>query len=69
MVEVGSSHCQVVSRSLSGKRAVDEQTLASLAVLTERLERLKKISPAFSDVSFSRHVKKLRSRKGATAPV
>lgn len=69
MIEVGSSHCQVVSRSLSGERTVDEQTLASLAVLSERLERVKKISPAFSGVSFSRHVKELKSPKGATAPV
>jgi hypothetical protein len=54
-----SNHCQVVKDSLNGTRPVDEQTLASLEALRERLERLKKTSEKFSDVTFSSAVKKL----------
>jgi len=54
-----SNHCQIVKESLNGTRPVDEQTLASLEALSERLERLKKISERFSDVTFSSAVKKL----------
>ncbi|MFQ6035043.1 MAG: hypothetical protein ACE5NM_04235 [Sedimentisphaerales bacterium] len=63
MTEVGSNHCQVVSESLAGKKAVDEQTFASLAVLTERLEQLKKLGKAFSRIEFSPDVEKLKSRE------
>ena len=63
MMEVGSTHCQIVSGSLAGKRAVDEQTFASLAILAERLERLKKLDRVFSDVAFSPAVKKLKEKK------
>ena len=60
-----SDHCRIVGRSLSGERAVDEQTFASLTILTERLERLRKRGDIFSDVDFSSHVKKLKARKNA----
>jgi hypothetical protein len=60
-----SDHCRIVGRSLSGERAVDEQTFASLTILTERLERLRKCGDIFSDVDFSSHVKKLKARKKA----
>jgi len=63
MTEVGSNHCQIVSENLAGKRAVDEQTFASLAVLTDRLERIRKLGQAFSKVEFSPDVKKLKSRE------
>ena len=63
MAEVGSNHCQIVSESLAGKKAVDEQTFASLAVLTERLERLRRLGQAFSKVEFSPDVEKLKSLK------
>ena len=33
-------HCQVVGASLTGKRPVDGRTCASLAALSDRLERL-----------------------------
>jgi hypothetical protein len=44
MIEAGMDHWQIVKKSLSGARGVDEQTFASLAILDERLERLKKVS-------------------------
>jgi len=54
-------HCQVVGASLTGKRPVDGQTCASLAVLSDRLERLRQ-SPVFAGVTFSPHVERLRQR-------
>jgi len=67
MIEGDSNHCQIVEKSLVGKRAVDEQTFASLAILTERLERLKNLDKIFSDVEFSSAVQKLKGQKNAVA--
>jgi hypothetical protein len=61
MIGTDSNHCRIVAESLAGKREVDEQTLSSLAVLDERLERLKKLGGAFSGVVFSRAVERLRT--------
>jgi hypothetical protein len=55
-----SNHCQIVRDSIIGERTIDEQTFASLAVLGERLERLKKLDKFFSAVSFSSAVEKLK---------
>jgi len=52
-------HCKVVKDGLDGNRVIDEQTFDSLAVLAERLEQVKKLGPAFSDVAFSEAVQKL----------
>ncbi len=60
------NHHKIVKESLAGKRPVDEQTFASLAILNERLGRLKKVDIAFSDVGFSPSVKKLK-RKATVA--
>jgi hypothetical protein len=60
-----SDHCRIISRSLTGERATDEETFASLTILTERLERLKKLDNVFSDIDFSSDVKKLKGRKKA----
>ena len=65
MIEMDSNHCRIVAKSLAGERDVDEQTFASLAILGERLERLKKIDEAFSNIVFSSAVKKLQSQKNA----
>jgi hypothetical protein len=63
MAERDWNHCQIVSESLAGKRAVDEQTLASLAVLGERLEELKEVRGAFSKVEFSPDVRRLKAQR------
>jgi hypothetical protein len=67
MAEADSYHCRIVNRTLTGKRAVDEQTFSSLAVLAERLERLKRLDKIFSNIEFSHYVKKLRSRSSASS--
>ncbi len=67
MVEMDLNHLSVVKESLNGNRAVDEQTFASMAILNERLQRLKERSHPFSDITFSRDVKKLANQKKTVA--
>ncbi len=67
MIGTDSNHCRIVAESLTGEKGLDEQTLASLAILDERLERLKKLGDAFSDVAFSRAVEQLRSQSSVIA--
>jgi len=65
MTVVDANHCRIVSRCIAGERAVDEQTFASLAILSERLSRLKKLNKVFSGIRFSRHVKRLKGQRNA----
>lgn len=67
MIGTDSNHCRIVAENLAGERGADEQTLASLAILDERLERLKKLDEAFSGVAFSRAVEQLRSQSNVIA--
>jgi len=67
MIGMDSDHCQIVAESLSGQRAVDEQTFASLSILSERLGRLKKVSSRFDSVSFSPAVKEFKRQAKAVA--
>ncbi|MBC8217753.1 MAG: hypothetical protein H8E73_04755 [Planctomycetes bacterium] len=69
MIGTDSNHCRIVAESLAGARGVDEETLASLAILDDRLERLKKLDEAFSGVAFSRAVEQLRNRGSTIAAV
>lgn len=62
-----SNHCQVVKESITGRRLVDEQTFASLTILNERLEQLKKLGGMFSDVDFSPAVQRLKGPKKTVA--
>jgi len=65
MTEVGLNHCQIVGKSLAGERPVDEQSFASLAILMERLEGVKKRGKVFSQIEFSPDVNKLKRRENA----
>jgi len=67
MIAVDLNYCQIVKESLAGERAVDEQTFTSLAVLSERLERLKNLDKIFGGVTFSPSVKKLKGREKTVA--
>ena len=58
-----------MGKSLSGERTVDERTLASLEVLSERLERLKGMDSVFSGVEFSSAVSNLINKDSAVAAV
>ena len=63
MIGTDSNPCRTVAESLAGSRDVDEQTFAALAILEEKLERLKRLDSAFYAVAFSSDVEKLRSHK------
>jgi len=67
MIGMDSNHCRIVAGSLVGEREVDERTFASLTILGERLERLKKIGGTFSGIEFSQDVEKLQCRKNTIA--
>ena len=67
MIEGQSSHWQIVEDSLTGERPLDEQTFASLTILTERLERLKKLDNTFDSVAFSPAIGKLAKQKDTVA--
>ena len=63
MIEMDSNHCQIVRKSMSGEREIDEQTFASLEILGERLERLKDMDPVFDGVTFSPNIGELKASK------
>ena len=67
MTGVDSNHCRIVAESLAGAREIDGQTFASLAVLGERLERLKEVDEALSGITFSPAVEELHARKKPVA--
>ena len=67
MIETDLNHCQIVEKSLAGEREVDEQSFASLAILSERLERVKKLGKEFSGIEFSSAVKELARQKNKVA--
>ena len=65
MIEAYLNHCRIVQEALTGQRAVEQQTFASLRILADRLGRLKKLGGGFSNVAFSPAVKKLTEQKNA----
>jgi hypothetical protein len=67
MIGMDSDHCRTVTESLEGKRKVDDHTFAALAVLCERLERVKKLDDAFAGISFSPAVQKLENLRNRVA--
>ena len=67
MIGTDLNHCQIVSEALAGSRAVDEQALAALAVLTDRLARLKRANPAFAGVTLSPQAEALNAQAGLVA--
>jgi hypothetical protein len=60
---------QIVARTLAGERSVDEQTHASVAVLAERLERLKSHGGLFTGIEFSPDLQRMRERSESISVV
>lgn len=61
----GMDNLRIVSETLAGERPVDEQTHTAVAILAERLERLKQSSRLFAGITFSPHVKNLKRQAEA----
>ena len=62
-----ANYFQIIKDSLSSHRETDEETFSSLAILDERLDRLKKTDSIFKDVTFSPAVENLRKKKKTMA--
>ena len=56
-----NSYYQVLSDTLTGSRAVDEESFSAVAVLAERLDTLKRTNSMFEGISFSPEVEELAS--------
>jgi hypothetical protein len=62
-----TDHHTLVKDALFGRRPVNEQTLCSVAILEDKLDRLKRLGPQFANVCFSPAVKQLAKRQSAVA--
>lgn len=56
-------HCEIVRDSLAGNRTTDEQTFASINILAERLENVRKQHRTFIDIEFSPQVQALAEQE------
>lgn len=63
MPKVDSSHYHIISDSITGHRDIDQQTITSVAVLEERLARLKKQDKIFTKIAFSPSVETLAGQR------
>jgi hypothetical protein len=61
------SPVQILQQRLAGPCAMDEAALSAAAVLAERLQQLKALSPMFAGVSFSPDVEALLTADLAAA--
>ena len=62
-----TNYCKILTSSINGKAMGDERAFGSIEILTERLQRVKKLGKPFLSISFSPHVKKLAMRKASVA--
>jgi hypothetical protein len=62
MAELWYDEVNRVQEHLGGECPADEQTLSAVAVLAERLERLKKQSSLFAKITFSPNLQRLASQ-------
>ena len=67
MCEADLKHYETIRQGLADEAAIDEQTYASIAILQERLERLRATDEIFSDVSFSPALQQLAVRRSEAA--
>jgi hypothetical protein len=59
--------CKVVMESLSGQRPTDEQTFASINILSDRLQNVRKVHRSLIDVEFSPQVQALVEQEAILA--
>ena len=67
MLGTECNHFKLITDSLAGDRPTDEDTFSSIAVLAERLQRLKKTNALFDEVGFSELVEDLALREMISA--
>jgi hypothetical protein len=59
MIMANRSEVEKVSDVISGRSFPSDETFCSIAILSDRLEGLKEMSPVFADVSFSENMEAL----------
>jgi hypothetical protein len=64
---MSASEFQILNEAIAGHREVDEHALAAMAVLQDRLERIKSLGGKFSGIGFSSDVRKLQHNKSFAA--
>jgi hypothetical protein len=69
MTDLFRDHCEVVQDSLHGTRETDERTFASLEILKDRLDKVKRMSPKLAIVEFSPAIDKMRKSSNKLAVV
>ena len=67
MFEGDIDHIRAVKGALSNDMTVNEKTLWSISVLSQRLKKLKESNPIFADIGFSENVNRLMSKQVASA--
>jgi hypothetical protein len=67
MIGLNMDHFDVVRDGLDGTKAIDEQTLASLEVLNDRLESVRKLGGKFAGVAFSPDAESLMKQSSRLA--
>lgn len=67
MAGMDSEYFNVLQQNLNGQKAPDTQTNVCLAVLDDRLQRLKRLGKQFEDIDFSPAVKKISRQNAALA--
>lgn len=65
MAELDLNHCRIVGSFLDGKAEINERASASIAILAERIGKLRSLGGIISKVEFSPYIKKMRSRGNA----
>ena len=53
------NHVKIAQEALAGIRPTDEQVLESMAILNERLERIRSLGGNFAHIGFSSSAKKM----------
>lgn len=64
---MSASEFQVIQDALAGRREADEDALAALSVLEQRLERVKELGGGFSDIGFSTEAAELHRNMSVAA--
>jgi hypothetical protein len=63
MQTIEPDHFEIVRGSLAGDRTTDEQTFASINILAERLENVRKQHRTLIDIEFSPYVQALAEQE------
>ncbi len=67
MITFSIEHSKVVADSIAGARKIDDQTYESVAVLSDRLQRVKLLGKAFEGIELSPTVDQIAEQEAKLA--